>query len=211
MSTPGVRPLTEAFAQLTIPSAKDITYIKEESIMAKSSSASGTGASTIVNMLREDHQKVKDLFDEFEDTNDSKEKQRIVETALAELDVHAKLEEDLIYPAIRGEIDEDDLMDEALEEHHVVHVLIAELKKMKPRSERYDAKFTVLGENVQHHIKEEEGDMLPKAEGLDLDWEELTARVMKKKEQLMSKASGQSKNGRSGAAKKGTPRGQARR
>lgn len=179
--------------------------------MAKSSAAFGTGASTIVDMLREDHQKVKDLFDEFEDTDDSKEKQRIVETALAELDVHAKLEEDLIYPAIRGEIDEDDLMDEALEEHHVVHVLIAELKKMKPRSERYDAKFTVLGENVKHHIKEEEGDMLPKAEGLDIDWEELTARVMKKKEQLMSKASGQSKNSRSGSAKKATPRGQARR
>ena len=54
-------------------------------------------------------------------------------------------------------------MDEALEEHHVVHLLIAELKKMKPNSEGFDAKFTVLGESVKRHIKEEEGEMLPKA------------------------------------------------
>jgi hemerythrin superfamily protein len=159
-------------------------------------------ASSIVDMLREDHQKVKDLFEEFENTEDSKEKQRIVETALMELEVHAKLEEDLIYPAIREEIDEEDLMDEALEEHHVVHVLVGELKKMKPRSERFDAKFTVLGESVKHHIQEEEGDMLPKAEGLDIDWEDLTQRVMKKKEQLMSKASGRSKSGNRKPAKK---------
>ncbi|HJU04031.1 MAG TPA: hemerythrin domain-containing protein [Nitrospiraceae bacterium] len=179
--------------------------------MPKSSMEPQGDASTIVEMLREDHQKVKDLFEEFENTEDSKEKQRIVETALTELEVHAKLEEGLIYPAIREEIDDEDLMDEALEEHHVVHVLVGELKKMKPRSERYDAKFTVLGESVKHHIQEEEGEMLPKAEGLDLDWEDLTARVMKKKEQLMSKGSAHSKNSRRGSAKKRASSGRPRR
>ena len=69
--------------------------------------------------------------------------------------VVSKLEEALIYPAIRAEIDDDDLMDEALEEHHVVHGLLVELKKMKPSDERYDAKFTVLAENVRHHIEED--------------------------------------------------------
>ena len=148
-------------------------------------------------MLREDHQKVKDLFEQFEQAEDNKEKQHIVETALMELEVHAKLEEGLIYPAIRPEIDDDDLMDEALEEHHVVHLLIAELKKMKSNSERFDAKFTVLGESVKHHIKEEEGEMLPKAEDADIDWEDLATQVMKRKDQLMSKRSASKNSGRS--------------
>jgi hemerythrin superfamily protein len=152
-------------------------------------------ATTLIEMLKEDHQKVKALFEEFEGADDSKTKQRIVETALMELDVHAKLEEGLVYPAVREEIDDEDLMDEALEEHHVVHVLIAELKKMKPSDDRFDAKFTVLAENVKHHIKEEESEMLPKAEGLDIDWESLEQQVLKRKERLMTKASGRSRNG----------------
>jgi hemerythrin-like domain-containing protein len=119
-----------------------------------------------------------------------------------ELTVHAALEEELIYPAIRSEIDAEDLMDEAVEEHHVVHVLIAELKKMQPGDERYDAKFTVLGELCKHHIKEEEDEMLPKAEKSDIDWEELSAKVMKRKDQLMKQTASPSKNGKNRIAKK---------
>lgn len=166
-------------------------------------SQSQTGvSSTVIDMLKEDHQKVKALFEEFENAKDSRSKQRIVETALMELDVHAKLEEGLIYPAIRPEIDDEDLMDEALEEHHVVHVLIAELKKMKPSDDRFDAKFTVLAENVKHHIKEEESEMFPKAEECDIDWETLEQQVMKRKEKLMAKTSGPSKNGNAKTSKK---------
>lgn len=79
---------------------------------------------------------MKGLFEEFEHADDTKTKHRIVETALMELSVHAKLEEGLIYSAVRSEIDDDDLMDEALEERHVVHGLIGELKKMKPSDDR---------------------------------------------------------------------------
>ena len=146
------------------------------------------GASSVTDMLREDHKKVKGLFEEFEQADDAKAKQRIVETALAALEVHAKLEEELIYPAIRPEIDDDDLMDEALEEHHVVHGLLGELKKMKSSDDRYDAKFTVLAENLRHHIKEEESEMFPKAEDCEIDWEALHQQVMKRKDQLMAKA-----------------------
>jgi hemerythrin superfamily protein len=167
--------------------------------MFKSASPSAT---TILDMLKEDHEKVKGLFEEFEKADDSRSKARIVETALMELEVHAKLEEGLIYPALREEIDDEDLMDEALEEHHVVHGLINELKKMKPGDERFDAKFTVLGENVKHHIKEEEGEMFPKAEDCELDWEELEQEVMKRKEQLLAKSSGNEKNGKKKAASK---------
>ena len=92
-----------------------------------------------------------------------------------------------IYPAIRQEIDADDQMNEAVEEHHLVHVLIAELKKLKPSDERFEAKFNVLGELVKHHIEEEEGEMLPQAEKSNIDWDDLESRVMKRKEELMAK------------------------
>ena len=150
-------------------------------------------SASVTDMLREDHKKVKGLFEEFEQASDAKAKQRIVETALTELEVHSKVEEELIYPAIRAEIDDDDLMDEALEEHHVVHALIGELKKMKPSDDRYDAKFTVLAENVRHHIKEEESEMFPKAEDCEIDWDALCSQVVKRKEQLTAKKSSKKK------------------
>ena len=158
--------------------------------MAKDSAV----ASGVIDMLKEDHRKVKELFEEFENA-DGREMGQIAATAIQELEVHAALEEKLIYPAIREEIDEDDMMDEAVEEHHVVHVLIKELKKLKPSDPKFQAKFKVLGEMVKHHIEEEEGEVLPKAEESDIDWHSLEERVMKQKETLLSKSTG----GRKGA------------
>lgn len=162
-------------------------------LMPTSSKSQEASASSVTDMLRNDHKKVKGLFEEFEQAEDVTTKQRIVETALMELEVHSKLEEELIYPAIRAEVDDDDLMDEALEEHHVVHGLLGELKKMKASDERYDAKFTVLAENVRHHIKEEESEMFPKAEDCEIDWESLCSQVMKRKEQLTAKKASKKK------------------
>lgn len=165
-------------------------------------------ASEVVDMLKEDHTKVKGLFEDYQDAN-GREKAKIAETVIQELEIHADLEERLIYPAIRKEIDEDSLMNEAVEEHHLVHVLIAELKKLKPSDEKFQAKFTVLGELVKHHIEEEEDEMLPQAEASSIDWEGLETRVMKRKEQLTMKASGRGKAGarsssRSRSTKKST-------
>jgi hemerythrin superfamily protein len=140
----------------------------------------------VFDMLKKDHRKVEELFDQFESADDSRSRARIVEETLRELTIHAKLEESLIYPAIREKLDDDDLMDEALEEHHVAHVLINELNRMTPGDERYDAKFTVLGENIKHHVKEEEGTMFPQAEKAELDWEELSRKAMERKEALMA-------------------------
>jgi hemerythrin superfamily protein len=162
-------------------------------LMPTSSKSQEASVSSVTDMLRKDHKKVKGLFEEFEQAEDTTTKQRIVETALTELEVHSKLEEELIYPAIRSEIDDEDLMDEALEEHHVVHGLLGELKKMKASDERYDAKFTVLAENVRHHIKEEESEMFPKAEDCEIDWEALCSQVMKRKEQLTAKKASKKK------------------
>ena len=139
-----------------------------------------------VDMLKADHAKVKQLFDDFEGADDDQEKKQLVRTALQELTIHAALEEEIIYPAIRAlDDDEEHLekMDEALEEHHAAKLLIAELADMTSEEERYDAKFKVLAESVRHHIEEEENEVLPKAEQ-SLDLEELGRRMTMRKAEL---------------------------
>jgi len=136
-----------------------------------------------LELLRNDHQKVQELFEEFEGA-DNRSRQGIANQILTELEIHARLEETLIYPAIREALDEDDMMDEALEEHHVVKVMIKELRKMQPRDERYRAKFKVLSEIVKHHVEEEESEMLPQAEKSDLDLNALGQEALLRKEKL---------------------------
>ena len=150
---------------------------------------------SIVEMLKEDHEKVKALFEEFKDAQ-GRQKGEIAKTVIQELEVHAELEERLIYPTIRAAIDEDDKMNQAIEEHHLVHVLIAELKKLKPSEDKFEAKFNVLGELVKHHIEEEEGEILHQAEQSDVDWEALEIQVMKKKEQLLAKGGSEARKRR---------------
>jgi hemerythrin superfamily protein len=137
-----------------------------------------------IEMLREDHRKVKDLFEEFEKAEEDDEKGRIVHTALTALEIHATVEEEIFYPAVREQIDDDDQMDEALEEHHVAKLLIGELQEMKPGDDHFGAKFKVLAESVKHHIEEEETEMLPKAEDADLDQERLGEEMTERKEEL---------------------------
>ncbi len=146
-----------------------------------------TTSNPVLTMLKADHKKVKALFAEYKDATPRKQ-QEIAQTAIEELEIHAGLEEGLVYPAIRKGTKDDDLMNEANEEHHLVHVLIGELKELEPRDEAFKAKFTVLGELVKHHVKEEEGEMFPEAQKAKIDWGELHAEVIKRKEQLMAHA-----------------------
>lgn len=121
-----------------------------------------------VSMLREDHQKVKQLFSEFESTTDTTGKWRIAHEAIEELDIHAAIEEQIFYPAFSKSLSEmGETVVEAEEEHHVVHVLIDELRNMDANDSHFDAKFKVLAENVRHHIEEEESQMLPRAQQMD--------------------------------------------
>jgi hypothetical protein len=102
------------------------------------------------------------------------------------LKVHATIEEELFYPAVRQEIeDEDGIMDEADEEHHVAKVLIAELEKMRGDEDHWEAKFKVLAESVRHHIKEEEGKMFKEARKTDIDFDVLASQMAQLKEKLM--------------------------
>jgi hypothetical protein len=137
-------------------------------------------------LLKEDHKKVKEIFERFEaeDTPEN-EKKGLAETALVELTIHAEIEEEIYYPAVRAKMDDEDIMDEALEEHHVAKLLIKELVESGLSGERFEAKFTVLAESVRHHIKEEEDEMMPKAGKVNLDFEQLGQQMMERKQELM--------------------------
>jgi hemerythrin superfamily protein len=118
-----------------------------------------------ITLLKQDHKKVKGLFQQFDKAGDNayEKKRQIVEQVIEELSVHASIEEQLFYPAARAAVHEaeDDVL-ESLEEHHIVKWVLSELDGMDPKAERYDAKVTVLKENVLHHAEEEEAELFPK-------------------------------------------------
>jgi hemerythrin-like domain-containing protein len=137
-----------------------------------------------ITILKNDHKKVKELFEQFEQTDSLSKKKKIAEEAITELKIHAEIEEKIFYPVVRRELSEDDLMNEADEEHHVAKLLIAELEQMDGSEDHWEAKFTVLAENIRHHIKEEEGEMLPKARKENIDLDALGDEMLTAKETL---------------------------
>jgi hemerythrin-like domain-containing protein len=115
-------------------------------------------------LLKDDHKQIRKLFRDFENAGENalKTKARLVESIIEALTVHTYLENECLYPEVRARVPEleDDVL-ESYEEHHVADVLCVELAAMKPADERFDAKTTVLIENVSHHIEEEENEWFP--------------------------------------------------
>jgi hemerythrin-like domain-containing protein len=136
-----------------------------------------------ISLLKDDHSKVKDLFDRFEKSQSQDEREQIAATVIEELKAHTVIEEEIFYPAVRKTV-ESDIMNEANEEHHVAKFLIAELEAMDSKDERFAAKFKVLAEGVRHHIKEEEGEMFPQAKDSGLDLDALGKELQKRKQEL---------------------------
>ncbi|MDP9082549.1 MAG: hemerythrin domain-containing protein [Pseudomonadota bacterium] len=152
--------------------------------------ARGAAAADAIEMLIADHKKVKKLFSEFDKLKaegEDEDKSAIVEQICNELKIHAELEEEIFYPAVRKAVDDADLMDEALVEHAGAKELIAQLEEASPGDDLYDAKVTVLGEQITHHVKEEEGEMFPQAKKAKVDTEALGATMLKRKMALMEK------------------------
>lgn len=149
----------------------------------------GQATQNPAEMLREDHRRVKELFERFEEAQEPETKAEIVREALRELKVHTALEEEIFYPAVRQAAEEGDLVDEALEEHHVAKLLIEELEGMGPDDEHFDAKFKVLAESVKHHIEEEESEMLPKAERSE-EIVEIGEEMTERKQELLQEVEG---------------------
>jgi hemerythrin superfamily protein len=140
-----------------------------------------------LELLKQDHAKVKQSFKEFEkmDHEDEATMQEMVRAVCAELKAHTTIEEEIFYPAVRAAIEDEDLMNEAQVEHAAAKDLIAQLEGMNPDDPLYSATFTVLGEYVLHHVKEEESEMFPQVRKAKLDLAELGARIMERKQQLL--------------------------
>ena len=141
-----------------------------------------------IALLKADHRKVEDLFESYEKAKSDTKKKTLADQICLELTVHTKIEEDIFYPACKGEID-DDLWHEAYVEHDGAKVLIAELEAGKPGDEFYDAKMKVLSEQIKHHVKEEEKraeGMFAQAKAAGVDTEALGAEMAAQKKTLVA-------------------------
>jgi hypothetical protein len=146
-----------------------------------------------IALLKEDHRKVEDLFEQFEKAREEGRKEKLAKQICTELMIHAMIEEEIFYPACAGQIKDEDLLDESYVEHDGAKVLIAELTKSSPSDEFFDAKVTVLSEMIKHHVKEEEKrseGLFAQAREAGLDIEALGERIMARKEQLKQQFAG---------------------
>ena len=136
-------------------------------------------------MLRADHKVVSGLFAQYEKTQSTAKKKQLVAQICTELSVHAQVEEEIFYPAVKEALHDHELVPEATVEHASLKALISEVEGVEPEGEMFDAKIKVLGEYVKHHVKEEHTEIFPEVRKSDLDLKDLGMRLMERKEELM--------------------------
>ena len=141
-----------------------------------------------IALLKADHRKVEGLFEQYEKARSSDRKLALAKEICTELTVHATIEEEILYPACSGKV-EGDLLDESYVEHDGAKVLIAEIMGSTPDQPFYDAKVTVLSEELKHHVKEEERrseGLFAQAKAAGLDMDALGARLAARKKELLA-------------------------
>lgn len=153
----------------------------------KASSAEKRPADAI-KLLKADHREVKGWFADFDKTDDDAKKQELADKICQALTVHAQIEEEIFYPAAYDALDEDgdDMLDEAEVEHASAKELIAQITASKVGDPLFDAKVTVLGEYIDHHVEEEEGELFPECRASDMDLKALGAKLAERKAELMA-------------------------
>jgi short-subunit dehydrogenase len=139
----------------------------------------------VIDLLMADHRKVEGLFEEFENSRTKVQRRKLLEKIITELSIHAAAEEKHVYPAYMQE--DEDMTQEAIEEHHVVKMVLKELSSFDGSEENVKAKVKVLSEMVQHHVEEEESEMFPEMRKMDLDLMEMAEDVKAEKEKLLSR------------------------
>ncbi|HTZ80400.1 MAG TPA: hemerythrin domain-containing protein [Stellaceae bacterium] len=158
---------------------------------ARRTRRSGRRDPLAVSLLKKDHRDVEEMFDEYEQLDEEKEKFDLFKKIALALKVHTAIEEEIFYPGERGEV-EDDILDEAHVEHQSAKEMIAEIEKMKPGDQYYDAKVKVLGEYIKHHVKEEEqpGGIFAQAKKGEADLDEMGKELQSRKQELMKQLAG---------------------
>jgi hemerythrin superfamily protein len=159
----------------------------------RSRGASKTPKTEAIAQLTADHARVKKLFKQYDRLAEAeasdKQKQELAAMICAELTAHATAEEEIFYPAARAAIDKVELVDEADIEHASAKDLIAQIEASSPSDDHYDAKVKVLGEYIDHHVQEEEGEMFPKVRKAKLDTVALGEQIAARKEEIMAQQS----------------------
>lgn len=152
--------------------------------------ATDSGPIDATELLKSDHDKVKQLFDEYESKAEEnapeEERQQLARQICNALSVHASIEEEIFYPVAREAIEETDLLDEASVEHAIAKDLIEQIENMQPSDELFDAKLRVLGEYVKHHIQEEEDQIFPQLTETDIDLEDLGQELAERRQELLA-------------------------
>ena len=139
-----------------------------------------------IALLRADHKAVDQLFTEFTATKSSAKKKALVDKICLELSVHAQVEEEIFYPAVKEALNDKALIPEAIVEQATMKDLISQVQGMEPDGEMYDAKVMVLCEYVKHHVKEEHTEMFPKAKESSLDMKDLGEKLHARKAELLA-------------------------
>lgn len=139
-----------------------------------------------IAMLRHDHKQVASLFEQFEKSRHHATKKKLVAQICAALSVHAELEEEIFYPAVKAALKDKELVPEAIVEHATLKDLISQVEGADPGGEQYDAKVKVMSEYVKHHVTEGETEMFPKARKAALDLVALGEEIVARKSSLMA-------------------------
>jgi hemerythrin superfamily protein len=145
------------------------------------------GVTDAIDLLKKDHEAVEDLFDQFEDAKENEnddDMATLVASLCSALTVHAQIEEELFYPAIRELPEAAEMIDEAAVEHQMIKDLVSQLEAMRPGDDLFEAKVKVLSEYVKHHVKEEEGEIFPEARDSDIDFEALGKQLAARQAEL---------------------------
>ena len=163
-----------------MPAAKKTVAKKTAAKKTVAKKAAKVSRTDAIALLSADHKRVKKLFKQFDKMKEdgaAADKQALAQQICAELALHAEVEEQIFYPAAREAIDDDDMLNEAEVEHASAKDLIAQIESGDPSDPLWDAKVTVLGEYVDHHVQEEEEEMFTKARKAKMDLESLGQEI----------------------------------
>ncbi len=161
---------TKKTVPATTPKAKSTTPVAKEATA----------------LLRADHKLVNGLFSEYEKARSVNKKKELVARICTELSVHAQVEEEIFYPAVKLALKDKELIPEATVEHATLKELIAQVEGVEPDGEMFDAKIKVMSEYVKHHVKEEQNEIFPKAKASNLDLVELGTKLAARKAELLA-------------------------
>jgi iron-sulfur cluster repair protein YtfE (RIC family) len=139
-----------------------------------------------IALLKADHRAVEKLFAQFDKARGDARRKALADRICHELRVHMQIEEEIFYPASRLCLKNQDIVDEAVVEHAAARDLIDEIEAMAPGEELYEAKVTVLCEQIEHHVDEEEADYFPKVRKTGIDLNAIGARLQARKDELMA-------------------------